>query len=260
MKLNFKFTYQTPSIRFPVGIIRIDNHQLLDKIISHFVREVPHSSDSACSRIDQNMYVQLFHWRIKDSPNRSGDNCFAKPLEISYTYNLTGILSIKRFLEKNEAARKTLLSIVMNSPRLPCYRKGLGKAHIKFLPWSSGPGETSTLRGRLRPWRRGARRNGCIRRLISKQLFISQKRLFPIPAFPASEKNTFGVTLIVRCAKKYFLTLADTTDSPNTTITNKAFSSCCILVFGNGLSFFFVYYYYYYFICHTMIENELQII
>ena len=151
----------------------------------------------------------------------------------------------------------------MNSPRPPCYRKGLGKAHIKFLPWSSGPGETSTLRGRLRPWRRGARRNGCIRRLISKQLFISQKRLFPIPAFPASEKNTFGVTLIVRCAKKYFLTLADTTDSPNTTITNKAFSACCILVFGNELSFFFVYYYYYYyyyFICHTMIENELQII
>ena len=72
----------------------------------------------------------------------------------------------------------------MNSPRLSCYRKGLGKAHIKFLPWSSGPGETSTLRGRLRPWRRGARRNGCIRRLISKQLFISQKILFPIPAFP----------------------------------------------------------------------------
>ena len=48
MKLNFKFTYQTPSILFPVGIIRIDNHQLLDKIISHFVREVPHSNDSAC--------------------------------------------------------------------------------------------------------------------------------------------------------------------------------------------------------------------
>ena len=72
----------------------------------------------------------------------------------------------------------------MNSPRLSSYRKGLGKAHIKFLPWSSGPGERSTLRGRLRPWRRGARRNGCIRRLISKQLFISQKRLFPIPALP----------------------------------------------------------------------------
>lgn len=60
MKLNFKLTYQTPSILFPVGIIRIDNHQLLDKIISHFVREVRHSNDSAC-RDRSELYVQLFH-------------------------------------------------------------------------------------------------------------------------------------------------------------------------------------------------------
>ena len=116
----------------------------------------------------------------------------------------------------------------MNSPRLYCYRKGLGKAHIKFLPWSSGPGETSTSGGG------GARRNDCIRRLISKQLFISQKRKFN--SCFSSGRNTFEATVIVRCAKKYFLTLADTTDSPNTTITNKAFSSYCILVFANGLS------------------------
>lgn len=96
----------------------------------------------------------------------------------------------------------------MNSPRLSCYRKGLGKAHIKFLPWSSGPGETSTSGGV------GTRRNGCIRRLISKQLFISQKRKFN--SFFSIGRNTFGATVIVRCAKKYFLTLADTTDSPNT--------------------------------------------
>ena len=101
----------------------------------------------------------------------------------------------------------------MNSPRLYCYRKGLGKAHIKFLPWSSGPGETSTSGGG------GARRNDCIRRLISKQLFISQKRKFN--SCFSSGRNTFEITVIVRCAKKYFLTLADTTDSPNTTMHNQ---------------------------------------